>query len=113
MPWDLGWSDQWVFKVGAQVKARSDLRLRAGYNYGKMLRLREPRLPGHHGAPLDRGHRLRHWQADPCKQRSPARSQSKRDRASERRVDAAARCSASARAVSGTAPNCFDPRATL
>jgi long-chain fatty acid transport protein len=36
MPWNLGWSDQWVFKVGAQVKVRPDLRIRAGYNYGKM-----------------------------------------------------------------------------
>ena len=36
MPWDMGWSNQWVFKVGAQVKVRSDLRLRGGYNYGKM-----------------------------------------------------------------------------
>ena len=36
MPWDLGWSDQVVFKVGAQVTATPRLRLRAGYNYGKM-----------------------------------------------------------------------------
>jgi long-chain fatty acid transport protein len=36
MAWDMGWSDQWVFKVGAQVKVRPDLRLRGGYNYGKM-----------------------------------------------------------------------------
>ncbi len=36
MPWDMGWSDQWVFKAGAQVKVRPDVKLRAGYNYGKM-----------------------------------------------------------------------------
>ena len=36
MPWNLGWNDQYVFKFGGQVKARPDLRIRAGYNYGKM-----------------------------------------------------------------------------
>ena len=36
MAWDLGWNDQWVFKVGAQVMVRRELKLRAGYNYGKM-----------------------------------------------------------------------------
>lgn len=36
MPWDLGWHDQWVFKVGAQVAATEKLKIRAGYNYGKM-----------------------------------------------------------------------------
>lgn len=36
MPWNLAWSDQWVFKVGAQVKVLPGLRARAGYNYGKM-----------------------------------------------------------------------------
>ena len=36
MPWDLGWSDQWVFKVGVQVAPTDKLRVRAGYNYGKM-----------------------------------------------------------------------------
>ena len=36
MPWDMGWGNQWVFKFGAQAKVRKDLKLRAGYNYGKM-----------------------------------------------------------------------------
>lgn len=36
IPFDLDWSDQWVFKIGAQVAATSWLRVRAGYNYGKM-----------------------------------------------------------------------------
>jgi len=34
--WDMGWSDQWVFKVGVQVTPLENLKLRAGYNYGKM-----------------------------------------------------------------------------
>jgi long-chain fatty acid transport protein len=36
MPWNLNWSDQWVFKVGAQYRATRRLALRAGYDYGKM-----------------------------------------------------------------------------
>jgi long-chain fatty acid transport protein len=36
MPWNLNWTDQWVFKVGAQYHATKSLALRAGYNYGKM-----------------------------------------------------------------------------
>jgi long-chain fatty acid transport protein len=32
----MGWSDQWVFKVGAQVSPTPSLKLRAGYDYGKM-----------------------------------------------------------------------------
>ncbi len=36
MSWDLGWKDQWVFKFGAQLAVLDSLRLRAGYNYGKM-----------------------------------------------------------------------------
>jgi long-chain fatty acid transport protein len=35
MPWNLNWSDQWVFKVGAQYRVIDPLVLRAGYNYGK------------------------------------------------------------------------------
>jgi long-chain fatty acid transport protein len=34
-PFDMDWSDQWVFKVGAQYEAAPWLTLRAGYNYGK------------------------------------------------------------------------------
>ena len=34
--WDMGWSDQWVFKFGAQFSPIESLKLRAGYNYGKM-----------------------------------------------------------------------------
>ncbi len=36
MPFNLSWSDQWVFKVGAQYRLVPQLALRAGYNYGKM-----------------------------------------------------------------------------
>ncbi len=36
MPWNMDWHDQWVFKFGAQVAATPELKLRAGYNYGKM-----------------------------------------------------------------------------
>jgi long-chain fatty acid transport protein len=36
MSWDLGWSDQVVFKAGAQYRPTKELALRAGYNYGKM-----------------------------------------------------------------------------
>lgn len=36
MPWNLDWHNQWVFKLGLQVTAMPGLRLRAGYNYGKM-----------------------------------------------------------------------------
>lgn len=37
MPWNLDWSDQVVFKLGAQyaVQAVKGLAVRAGYNYGK------------------------------------------------------------------------------
>jgi long-chain fatty acid transport protein len=35
MPWDLSWKDQWVFKVGAQLELTKELRVRAGYNYGR------------------------------------------------------------------------------
>jgi long-chain fatty acid transport protein len=34
-PFDMNWSDQWVFKLGAQVAATRALTVRAGYNYGK------------------------------------------------------------------------------
>ena len=36
MPWNLGWKNQWVFKLGTQVAATTQLKLRAGYNYGRM-----------------------------------------------------------------------------
>ena len=36
MPWNLAWSDQLVLKVGVEVAALPQLKLRAGYNYGKM-----------------------------------------------------------------------------
>jgi long-chain fatty acid transport protein len=35
MPFNMGWSDQLVFKVGAQVTPVRGLDLRLGYNYGK------------------------------------------------------------------------------
>ncbi len=36
MPFNMNWSDQWVFKVGAQITAMKGLDLRVGYDYGKM-----------------------------------------------------------------------------
>jgi len=36
MPWNMNWSDQVVVKVGAQFEATKELKIRAGYNYGKM-----------------------------------------------------------------------------
>ncbi len=32
--WNMNWSDQIVFKVGAQLELSKELRVRAGYNYG-------------------------------------------------------------------------------
>ncbi|HEU4382974.1 MAG TPA: outer membrane protein transport protein [Anaeromyxobacteraceae bacterium] len=34
-PFSARWSDQWVFKIGAQLKATDWLKLRAGFNHGK------------------------------------------------------------------------------
>ena len=34
--WNMNWSDQVVLKVGAQYAATKELKIRAGYNYGKM-----------------------------------------------------------------------------
>ncbi|HUN56459.1 MAG TPA: outer membrane protein transport protein [Smithella sp.] len=36
MPWNLDWSDQWVYKIGVQYQVHPMVVLRAGYNYGKM-----------------------------------------------------------------------------
>ncbi len=36
MAWDMGWSDQWVVKIGGEWAATKALKLRAGYDYGKM-----------------------------------------------------------------------------
>ncbi len=36
MPFNMGWKDQWVMKLGVQLTAAKGLDLRAGYNYGKM-----------------------------------------------------------------------------
>ncbi len=36
LPFNMGWSDQWVVKLGAQVTPLPGLAVRAGYNYGKM-----------------------------------------------------------------------------
>jgi long-chain fatty acid transport protein len=36
MPWNLNWKDQVVLKVGVQYAVVPWLRVRAGYNYGKM-----------------------------------------------------------------------------
>jgi long-chain fatty acid transport protein len=35
LAWNLSWKDQWVVKVGAQIDASRDLKLRVGWNYGK------------------------------------------------------------------------------
>ncbi|MGP8153792.1 MAG: OmpP1/FadL family transporter [Smithella sp.] len=36
LPWNLDWSNQFVYKLGVQYTVNSMLVLRAGYNYGKM-----------------------------------------------------------------------------
>jgi long-chain fatty acid transport protein len=36
MPFNMGWKDQWVVKLGAQITPVKGLDLRVGYNYGKM-----------------------------------------------------------------------------
>lgn len=36
MPWNLDWSDQFVYKIGVQYMVHPMVALRAGYNYGKM-----------------------------------------------------------------------------
>jgi long-chain fatty acid transport protein len=36
MPWNMDWSDQFVYKVGVQYAVNPMVVLRAGYNYGKM-----------------------------------------------------------------------------
>ena len=36
MPWNMDWSDQFVYKIGVQYAVSPMLNLRAGYNYGKM-----------------------------------------------------------------------------
>jgi long-chain fatty acid transport protein len=36
MPWNMNWSSQVVFKIGVQVTPLEWLKVRAGYNYGKM-----------------------------------------------------------------------------
>jgi long-chain fatty acid transport protein len=35
-PWNLDWSDQFVYKIGIQYQVHPMIALRAGYNYGKM-----------------------------------------------------------------------------
>jgi long-chain fatty acid transport protein len=36
MPWNLNWDDQIVLKLGGEYAATPALKVRAGYNYGKM-----------------------------------------------------------------------------
>ena len=36
MPWNMDWSDQFVYKVGVQYAVNPMVVLRAGYNYGKI-----------------------------------------------------------------------------
>jgi long-chain fatty acid transport protein len=36
MPWNMDWSDQFVYKLGVQYMVHPMVALRAGYNYGKM-----------------------------------------------------------------------------
>ncbi|MGA3282197.1 MAG: outer membrane protein transport protein [Smithella sp.] len=36
MPWNMDWSDQFVYKLGVQYTVNPIVVLRAGYNYGKM-----------------------------------------------------------------------------
>lgn len=35
-PWNMRWKDQWVYKVGAELAATRTVKVRAGYNYGRM-----------------------------------------------------------------------------
>jgi long-chain fatty acid transport protein len=35
LPWNMNWDDQIVLKVGAEYAATKELKVRAGYNYGK------------------------------------------------------------------------------
>ena len=35
MPWNMDWSDQLVFKIGAQYDVTKQIKVRAGYNYGR------------------------------------------------------------------------------
>lgn len=35
MPWNLNWKDQWVVKLGGQIAATPELKVRLGWNYGK------------------------------------------------------------------------------
>jgi long-chain fatty acid transport protein len=35
MPFNMGWSDQVVFKIGAEVEAAHGVKVRAGFDYGK------------------------------------------------------------------------------
>jgi long-chain fatty acid transport protein len=36
IPWNMDWSDQFVYKIGVQYTPHPIIALRAGYNYGKM-----------------------------------------------------------------------------
>ena len=36
LPWNLGWDDQLVYKIGAEIPVFPLVKLRVGYNYGKM-----------------------------------------------------------------------------
>jgi long-chain fatty acid transport protein len=36
LPFDLGWKDQWVFKIGAQIDAGEAFKVRVGYNYAEI-----------------------------------------------------------------------------
>jgi long-chain fatty acid transport protein len=36
MPWNMDWSNQFVYKLGVQYTVNPMIVLRAGYNYGKM-----------------------------------------------------------------------------
>jgi len=36
LTWDLDWKDQWVVKLGTQIDATPALKVRLGWNYGKM-----------------------------------------------------------------------------
>jgi long-chain fatty acid transport protein len=35
LPFNLGWKDQWVYKIGAQIDAGKSFKIRVGYNYAK------------------------------------------------------------------------------
>jgi long-chain fatty acid transport protein len=80
MPWNLDWSDQWVYKLGAQVMVPGvkGLALRAGYNYGAsplnadraFENIAFPAIAEHHFS-LGGGYEFGSWTVNVAAQYSP------------------------------------------